>query len=317
VSYQIPLEEETRDLGFGSVVTRESRQRLLNRNGTFNVERTGLSFWSSLSPYQSLLNMPWWKFHIVIALFYLTANLVFALAYYFCGPAALEEQSGGPLPSFLKAFFFSVQTIATVGFGHIHPVGVAANLIVTIESLFGLLSFALATGLMFTRFSKPTAKILFSDKAVIAPYRGIKAFELRIANARKNQIMELQAKVLFSWLEGPAHRRVRRFDNLTLEREKVVFFPLSWTLVHPIDEISPLKGLTPEDLHNSDAEFLVLLTGIDETFSELVHARSSYKSRELVWDAKFEPIFNPPTPSHHISIDIRKLSSLIAAREDT
>jgi inward rectifier potassium channel len=261
--------------------------------------------------------MPWWKFHTVIALFYLTANLIFALAFYLCGPGALEEQTGGPLPVFLKAFFFSVQTIATVGFGHIHPVGLAANLIVTIESLAGLLSFALATGLMFTRFSRPTAKILFSDKAVIASYRGMKAFEIRIANARKNQIIELQAKVLFSWLEGPDHQRVRRFDSLTLEREKVVFFPLSWTIVHPIDEISPLKGLTPQDFHDSDAEFLVLLTGIDETFSELVHARSSYKSREIVWDAKFVPIFNEATPNHHISIDIRKLSGVVAVKEDT
>jgi inward rectifier potassium channel len=145
----------------------------------------------------------------------------------------------------------------------------------------------------------------------------VKAFELRIANARKNQIIELQAKVLFSWLEGPAHQRVRRFDSLTLEREKVVFFPLSWTLVHPIDEISPLKGLTLQDLHNSDAEFLVMLTGIDETFSELVHARSSYKSGEVVWDAKFVPIFNAASTNHHISIDIRKLSSLVAVKEDT
>ena len=315
MSYQIPLEEETRDLGFGSVVTRESRQRLLNRDGTFNVERTGLSFWSSLSPYQSLLNMPWWKFQSLVALFYLAANLVFAAAFYLCGPAALEEQSGSPLPGFAKAFFFSVQTIATVGFGHIHPVGLAANIIVTIESLFGLLSFALATGLLFTRFSKPTAKILFSDKAVIAPYREIKAFEFRIANARKNQIIELQAKVLYTWLEGPARQQVRRFASLNLEREKVVFFPLSWTLVHPIDEASPLHGLTPQDLHRSDAEFLVLLTGIDETFSELVHARSSYKSSELVWDAKFVPVFIQTPASPKITVDIRKLSSIASEIE--
>ena len=308
---QIPLEEETRDLGFGSVVARQSRERLLNRDGSFNVERTGLSFWSSLSPYHALLTMPWWRFHTIVALFYLTANTVFAFAFFLCGPGALEEQSGERFAGdFLKAFFFSVQTIATIGFGHIHPVGLGANLIVTVESLFGLLSFALATGLLFARFSKPTANILFSDKAVVAPYREIKAFEFRIANARKNQIIELEATVLFSRLEGSDGRQVRRFYPLALERDRVTFFPLSWTLVHPIDEVSPLLSLTPQDLHNSDAEFLVLLTGIDENFSELVHARSSYKPAEVVWDARFVSIFNPTSTDGLISIDIRKLSSI-------
>jgi inward rectifier potassium channel len=316
VSTQILLEDEKRDLGFGSVVTRESRRRLLNRDGSFNVERTGLSFWSTLSPYHSLLTMPWWKFHLLVAWFYLTANVIFALAFVLCGPGALEEQSGGALRNdFLKAFFFSVQTIATIGFGHIHPVGLPANLIVTVESLFGLLSFALATGLLFARFSKPTARILFSDKAVVAPYREIKALEFRIANARKSQIIELEAKVLFSRLEGLEGQQVRRFYPLTLERDKVAFFPLSWTLVHPINETSPLSGSTYQDLYDSDAEFLVLLTGVDENFSELVHARSSYKPGELVWGAKFLPIFTTISPHQPISIDIRKLSHIETIRE--
>jgi hypothetical protein len=251
VSTQIPQEDEKRDLGFGSVVTRESRRRLLNRDGSFNVERTGLSFWSTLSPYHSLLTMSWWKFHMLVASFYLTANTIFALA----------------------------------------------------------------TGLLFARFSKPTARILFSDKAIIAPYHEIKAFEFRIANARKSQIIELEAKVLFSRLEGLEGQQVRRFYPLTLERDKVAFSPLSWTLVHPINETSPLSGSTYQDLYDSDAEFLVLLTGVDENFSELVHARSSYKPGELVWGAKFLPIFTTISPHQPISIDIRKLSYIETMRE--
>jgi inward rectifier potassium channel len=281
------------------------------------VERTGLSFWSSLSPYHSLVTISWWKFHALVAAFYLTANTIFALAFFFCGPSALEEQSGAPLANtFLKAFFFSVQTIATIGFGHIHPVGLPANLIVTIESLFGLLSFALATGLLFARFSRPTANILFSEKAVIAPYRGITAFEFRIANARKNQIVELEAQVLFSRLEEADGKQARRFYSLSLERSKVSFFPLSWTLVHPITDTSPLDGLRDHDLRSSDAEFLVLLMGIDETFSQLVHARSSYKASEIYWCTRFVSIFNRTSSSAPLSIDVRKLSSVEAVGQD-
>lgn len=304
---------DIRDLGFGSVVAEESRLRLLNRDGSFNVNRTGLSFRSSLSPYHALLTMSWLRFHSAVAAFYLTANTAFALSYYLCGPQALEGPGGGtPWQNFLKAFFFSVQTIATIGFGHIHPIGILVNVVVTAEALFGLLSFALATGLLFARFSRPTARILFSDRAVVAPYHGMQAFEFRIANARKNQMIDLAVQLLFSRMEGSGSERVRRFHNLPLEREKVAFFPLSWTVVHPIDSQSPLRGLTPHDLAESEAEFLVLLTGTDETFSQTVHARSSYKPSEITWNARFVRIFNQSVPGQPISIDIRRLSSIEA-----
>jgi inward rectifier potassium channel len=303
--------EDIRDLGFGSVVSQESRQRLLNRDGSFNVERTGLNFWVSMSPYHSLLTMPWWKFHSLVALSYLFANTLFATAYYLCGPDALQE-TGVPTHTnhFVRAFFFSVQTIATVGFGHVSPAGLAANTVVTIESLVGLLAFALATGLLFARFSRPTAKILFSRSAIIAPYQGQTAFEFRIANARKNQIVELEAKVLFSKFEDNQGRKIRRFFVLTLERDKVSFFPLSWTIVHPIDPSSPLYRMTKDDLQAADAEFLILLTGVDETFSQLVHARSSYKTEEIAWNMRFSNIFNPSSTRRHISIDVNRIDSI-------
>lgn len=297
--------DDNRDLGFGSVVAQRSRQRLLNRDGSFNVARGGLGFWSSLSLYHTLLTTTWLKFFALLTSSYLVLNALFAFAYFLCGPEALN--GGGTELGLLRTFFFSIQTFATIGYGHISPVGLVANVIVTFESLFGLLWLALATGLVFARFSRPTAKIAFSERAVIAPYRGFTAFEFRIANERKNQIIELEAKILFSHFVEEENKRTRRFDPLTLERSKVSFFPLNWTVVHPIDEASPLYGRTAEDLRASEAEFLILLTGIDETFSQTVHARSSYRWDEMVWNAKFGSIYNQPLNNDELTIDMRRL----------
>ncbi len=311
INFNIVATDETRDLGFGAVVARESRQRLLNRDGSFNVLREGLSFWSSLSPYHYLLTISWGKFFLLISFLYLAANAAFAFVYMLCGRGALAgSRESSLLAWFLQAFFFSVQTFATIGYGHITPIGVAANLVVTLESLVGLLGFALATGLLFARFSRPTAKVIFSKSAVIAPYRNITGFQFRITNARKNQLIEMEAQLLFTCFEMVSGRKVRRFYNLDLERNKVTFFPLSWTVVHPINEQSPLYQLTPTDLRTMDAEFLVLLTAIDETFSQTVHARSSYKFDELVWNAKFVDIFSPIIDDKLLTIDIRKLDAI-------
>jgi len=307
----VQKEDENRDLGFGSVVSRDSRSRLLNADGSFNVDRTGLSFWSSLSLYHSLLTMPWGKFLLLVVLGYIGTNAFFATLYVLCGPDALSiPVDGGLASAFARAFFFSVQTFSTIGYGHMYPKGLGANIIVAGESLFGLLGFAFAAGLLFARFSRPTAKIIFSKYAIIAPYRGITAFEFRIANARKNQIIELGAKVLFARFEESEGTSVRRFYALDLERSKVVFFPLSWTVVHPIDESSPLYGLTPDDLRKSNGEFLILLTGIDETFSQNVHTRSSYRGEDVIWNARFVNVFNSPTNSGELTIDVGRLDMI-------
>lgn len=306
-----PPDEEIRDLGFGSIVTRESRQRLLNPDGSFNVERTGLKFWTSLSLYHTLLTLSWPRFFGAVTLFYLGTNAFFAGLYVLCGPGALNFPDSVVIHNaFLNAFFFSVQTLGTIGYGHVSPVGLAANIVVTVEALTGLLGIALVTGVVFARFSRPSAKILFSQQAVIAPYQSGTAFEFRIANARNNQIIELEAKVLFSRFELENGRQVRRFHMLPLERSKVVFFPLSWTIVHPIDTESPLYGITTQELENSDAEFLILLQGIEETFSQIVHTRSSYKFDEIVWNARFTDIYNRPTDDQKISMDIGRLSEI-------
>ncbi|HEV2856695.1 MAG TPA: ion channel [Thermoanaerobaculia bacterium] len=302
-----PDDDATRDLGFGAVVARESRKRLLNRDGSFNVMREGLSLLQSLSPYHYLLTTTWPRFLGVVVLFFLVTNAVFGLAFFACGPGQIAGSAAATLgEQVLEDFFFSVQTFATIGYGGMHPVGLAANVLVTLESLVGLLGFALATGLLFARFSKPTAKILFSRNAIIAPYRGITAFEFRIANARSNELIQVEAQVLLSRfkLDGSGNRE---FLPLKLERDKVTFFPLAWTIVHPINEESPLWETNEDDLADWDAEFLVLLSAIDETFSQAVHARSSYKHHEVVCGARFASLFNPPRPDGVLSIDISRL----------
>jgi len=301
--------QEERDLGFGSVVTRESRKRLLNRDGTFNVERRGLGYFQSLSLYHTALSISWPRFLAAVVGVYLVINVVFACAYLLCGHGALmSPPTGMPEGRFLQAFFFSVETFGTIGYGNIYPVGILPNFVMVAEALTGLLVLAMSTGLIFARFSRPTARIRFSTHAVVAPYRGITALMMRIANERSNQIVEVDAQVLFS-RRADDDTRARVFDELGLERRHVVFFPLAWTLVHPIDETSPLFGLTASELREVDAEFLVLLKGIDETFSQTVHARSSYTAGEMVWEARFTSMFNPPTPDGVVSIDMDRLDA--------
>src|SRR5512132_4308184 len=183
--------EEPKDLGFGSVVVGFNEKRLLNRDGTFNPRREGLPFLRSLSLYHHLLTITWPQFIAIVVSGYLVANASFALIYLACGPASL---TGAALSTrgeaFWRAFFFSVETLATIGYGNISPNGMAAHLVMTAESLVGLLMFALVTGILFARFSRPTAAVMFSTRAVVAPYRGKTAFMFRTTNARSNQLVE-------------------------------------------------------------------------------------------------------------------------------
>jgi len=307
-----PLPEDIdRDLGLGSRVAQQSRVRFLNRDGSFNVRRRGLSFLRSQNLYHSLLTISWTKFFLVVIAGYFVVNALFAFAYMLCGPGALEELRGDAgVGEFLQSFFFSVQTLATIGYGRISPHGLAANLLVTIEALFGLLGFALATGLLFARFSRPSAKIVYSEKAIIAPYRGGTAFEFRLANERSSELLEVNVTVTLSRNEIDREGKpMRRFYPLNLERKTVIFMPLHWVVVHPIDERSPLHGVNEDSLRASDAEFLILLTATDETFSQTVHSRSSYKHDEVVWGATFADMFHSAN-ENNVSIDLRRIHNI-------
>ena len=284
--------EEFKDLGFGTEVARGTRQRLLNRDGSFNVIREGLNPLSSLGLYHWLLRISWARFLAFITGTYIAINGLFAIAYLLCGPDALQSSSESfANQPFYRAFFFSVDTFATIGYGNIVPIGVVANTLVTIEALLNIVGVALATGVIFARFSRASARIIYSRNAIVAPYRGKTALEFRIANARSSQLIDVQVQAILTRIELVDGTTIRKFYELELERNRVVFFPLSWTVVHPITPTSPMWGLTREDLTKSDAELLVLLIGTDETVSQTVHSRSSYEADEIVWGAKFANMF--------------------------
>lgn len=305
------LRTDSSDLGFGRVISEESHLRLINKDGSFNVNRKGLSFFNSLSIYHSLLTIEWWKFIGLASLGYLLLNIIFAFIYLIFEPGALEGTEAATLSAkFLRAFFFSIQTSSTIGYGHVFPESTSANFIVALESFVGLLGFAIITGLLFARFSRPNAKILFSKNAIVAPYHDINAFEFRIANARKNQIIELQAQLTFSRMEKAGNHLIRKYHRLNLERDKVPFFPLTWTIVHPIDDDSALKNITQNELIKSDAEFLILLTGTDDTFNQTVHSRFSYRADEIIFGAKFSNLFEYGKDGHHITVDVGRLSEI-------
>jgi inward rectifier potassium channel len=298
-----PRLEVPQDLGFGSVVTEQKHFRLLNRDGSFNVRRTRSRF-PRLS-YHTLLTMSWPRFAALSIAVYAVVNCAFAVAYMACGPEALQGALNGG--RFLRAFFFSVETFSTIGYGNIVPVGVLPNFLVVAESLTTLALFGIGTGLVFSRFARPVAAIGYSERAVIAPYKGITAFEFRVVNLRSNQLVNVQAEVIFSRFEDCGGGiRQRRFYDLSLEREMVTFFPLNWTIVHPVDESSPMYGWTKQMMLDAEAEFFMLLTAVDETFAQTVHSRSSYSAEEVEFGAQFVRMFD--LYDTEILLDLHRLS---------
>ena len=299
-----------RDLGLGSRVAAQRPKRFLNRDGHFNVRREGLDFFRSLSLFHYLLTISWPRFFLSTGGAYLVYNAVFASAYYLCGPGAL---SGGtaitPVERFAECFFFSVQTAATIGYGHLAPMGLKANLLMTVESFFGLLGLALATGILFSRFARPQAAIAYSQQAVVAPYRGVSGLMFRIVNERRSELLDVTATVSLSWLAPDLEGHPRQFHELALERQKITFFPLHWVVVHPIDEKSPLWGVSRETFMAADVEIFVLLTAVDETFEQTVHSRTSYKFDEVVWGARFSDMFLE-LPDGLMGTDVRRLNTV-------
>lgn len=284
----VEQEGQRNDLGFGTKVT-GPQSRLVNQDGSFNVVRINGSIWDRLNIYNRLITMRWLPFLSLIMAAYLTANTFFAGIYMVAGPESLvgvdDTMLNGP---FWKCFFFSSQTLTTVGYGHISPNSFLISSIAAFESMLGLLAFALATGLLYGRFSRPVARVRFSKTAVLAPYLDVNAWMFRIINTRPNQLINLEITVSLSRLEEKTDGTlVRRYYNLPLERNKVSFFPTNWTLVHPITNESPLYGCTPDDLRQSDSEFLVSFQALDDTFVQMVHTRFSYRYDEIRWGQKF------------------------------
>ncbi len=298
---------DERELGFGTQVS-QAGQRLINPDGSSNVIRKGLRNFQPINIYHTLITISWWKFNILVLTAYLFLNMVFGGIYLFLGTEQISGMNhGNRLWEFWECFFFSAQSFTTVGYGRLSPVGFEAQMLASLESLLGLLALALATGLLYGRFSRPTARILYSKNALFSPYRDIKGFMFRIANARNNQLIEVEAQLILSLITDINGKVQRTFHNLELERSRISLLTMSWTIVHPLNENSPLKNFTPEDLVQGDAEFMVMIKAIDDTYAQNVYARSSYRHEEVVWNARFEPIIGQHA-SGRTFVDLTKLS---------
>ncbi|HVV56084.1 MAG TPA: ion channel [Mucilaginibacter sp.] len=296
------------DLGFGPQPVMKS-QPLINQDGSINIRRKGLPFFRTDDNYHTLITMSWTKFWLLVLTCYFIVNIIFAGIYMIIGVEHLNGAEGADtFHRFLDALFFSAQTISTVGYGHISPSGVAANSVAALESMMGLLAFALATGLLYGRFSRPSAKILYSNKIIIAPYReNCRGVMFRLANLRRNVLIDLEIEVLFSYNEDVDGKTVRRFFPLELERRHVSILTLNWTVVHPLDDKSPLRDMTAEELQQNEASFTVLLKAFDDTFSQTINSRTAYTHKEIVWGAKFAPAFDRDDDGH-IVLDLGKIS---------
>ena len=292
-SSMLTQEENRKDLGFGTKITSE-RVRLINKDGTFNVRRVGDSFLNSVNWYHRLITLSWVKFFAIVFLFYFLLNITFAGLYLLIGIEYLEGINNDHQQSdFWEAFFFSAQTLTTVGYGRISPTGFWANSVAGLEALIGLLLIALATGLLYGRFSRSVPRIRFSKNIVLAPYLDINGLMFRIIHERDSELIDLDVELTLSCRDTlPSGVKTRKYYPLELERDHVNFFPLNWTLVHPITEDSPLANSTEASLAEADAEFLIMIRAIDETFMQQVHVRYSYHYVELLWGAKFEPMFD-------------------------
>jgi inward rectifier potassium channel len=257
--------------------------------------------------YHRLLTISWPGFFAVIAVTYVLFNIIFGTLY-LLQPGAVANAHPG---SFADAFFFSVQTMATIGYGDMHPATLYANLVVSVEVLLGMTGLALATGLMFARFSRPTARVIFSRKAVIAPYNGVPTLMFRAANQRRNQILEAQISVAMLRNETTAEGKVmRRFYDLALARSRTPMFSLTWTVMHTLDEKSPFYRCTSQTLEESEAELVITLIGIDETFAQTIHARHTYGGADIVWNHRFADILSRLDDGTRV-IDYRRFDDLV------
>ncbi|HKM74665.1 MAG TPA: ion channel [Stellaceae bacterium] len=287
----------------GPDTARPAPTRLVQRERSDRVGAIGLRTPWLGDLYHQLLTLPWWAFLLGLSGVYLGLNVAFALLY-LLGDGAIANARPGV---FSDAFFFSVETLSTIGYGQMSPATPYGNIIMTVEALFGPALIAVSAGLMFARFSRPTARVMFSKVAVVTEYNGIPTLSFRLANERRNQILEAQVSVTLVRDERTTEGEwMRRFYDLQLARQRSPIFAMTFTVMHPIDPASPLWNETPSSLAAQAAEIVVTVTGFDETISRAVHARTSYLADEVLWGRRFADVFTE-TQDGRLAIDYRRL----------
>jgi len=285
--------------------------RLIKKSGQANIQKTGIGFLDKFSWFHTMLAIPGLQFFLIVLGFYIIVNIFFAMIYYFIG---VEHLSGMTTTTewdkFIEAFFFSAQTFTTVGYGRISPTGVATSAIAAFQALIGLLSFAVATGLMYGRFSKPTAYLKFSHNATIGPYKDTTALMIRMAPYKNTTLTDVETRLTLGMMIEENGVRKNRFYPMDLEFDKVNALSLSWTIVHPITDTSPLYQFKEADLLSSQAEVLVFIKAFDDMFSNTVVSRTSYVADEIIFGATFKPMFHRNTESNTTILDLNKLNDI-------
>ena len=273
-----------------------------------NVVKVGLKRRTFEDIYHFMMEASWKRLFVIIAAMYLGTNAVFAGLYLLAGDSIVGAERG----SFSDAFFFSVQTLSTVGYGVMAPKGALGSTLVTLEAFIGLLGMAMASGLMFSKFARPTARVLFSSKALISTRNGRPCLVLRTANGRGNELVEATLRISVLKPEVTAEgERLRRFHDLVLERSQTPLFTMTWTVIHVIDEQSPLFGETEASLQAMNVRFIVTLTGIDGTFSQTVYARTNYFADDIVWGGRFVDV-TTLLPDGRLQVDYTKFNDVVA-----
>lgn len=298
-------QNNTENSGFGS----NASGRFINKDGLPNVRRTGVNVFNRLSWYHTMLNLSTFRFLSYLLISYILVNLAFAMIYYLIGVQHLTGiDKSDPVNEFIDVFFFSSQTFTTVGYGRIAPVGFLASLVATFEAFLGLLTFAIATGLFYGRFSRPRAYLRFSDIAVIAPFKQSTALMFRLAPYKNNALTD--ADVIVSAAIEVIEDGVRKsnFYRLETQLSKINTLALNWTVVHKIDENSPFYGFSEDDFKNTDIELIIQVRAFDEVFSNTVVQRSSYVTGEIIYGAKFIPMYYPDKGHQSTVLDLDKIN---------
>ncbi len=306
--------EVNNETGLGTNTALSGGGRFFNKDGVPNIEMTGLPFWQRLNVYHSLLSMSAWKFIAVIVFFFVLVNLLFAGIYLYIGIDHLNGMVATTTSEkFGEAFFFSAQTFTTVGYGRINPIGFTASLTASLEALTGLMSFALVTGLLYGRFARPRAYIRYSKNALFVPFREGVALMFRMVPYTKNYLLNVEVKLTLALKLEENGQMKNKFFNVPLDIAKATTMTANWTLVHMVNEESPLFGFSKEDMATGEAELLVFVQGFDESFSNTVVSRASYGYDEFVFGAKFVPMYHPNASNTSTILHLDKLDEYVAA----
>lgn len=303
------MQNEIKDPGFGTGFKHKTK-RIVNPDGSFNINRKGAYIrWKDA--YKYLIEKSWTNFFILLFAFYILLNLIFTFFYWLAGFHHISGIDPSKGPEFIQAFYFSVQTFTTVGYGVMSPIGMPTQLVSSIEAFVGFLSFSLATGLLYGRFSKPNSKIIFSNNAIITPYKNdILSLQVKIVNARDGVLLDVSSSLILAVDDEHTDGSIKKsYFNLPLERESLKLLPLSWTIVHPIDSESPLFGLSKEKILDLNHEVIVLVKGFDEVFSQEITSKTSYIANEWVWGKKFKRIFSS-NDEGVIELNVKEINDL-------